>query len=460
LRIPFWISSSIFSGTYTSVPTNKNLARNIGVPYIPTASYTILDYYISPETATIGLEAINPTKERIESSQLLSNLEVDRRREVSSYDLYANESNKLKIGFSPQFNIDDDIQDQFGSFELDSYIDFDDSYRKYYTNLSELAKFYGKTQTDENPVIKYLRILQGYDFSVFEQIKQVIPARSNLILGLIIENSLLQRVRIKFTPDITVATDKKQTISVDVTPEESSLKIDRLNASLSASSEFSIEQIEDFSFDVIQTPINTTADIKIQSATINLIDDGYVNISGNYSKQTITLPAINDPVKTFSRYLRVPLNRIDFSNQFTASFNKNFNYEVPIDFNQDEFIYTNILDLKNVEFYKKIQYHYQNRDDYESNIFYSYSLNLTDDGAYVYAKSKGLQNSTYLGSKNSAIRVNQISTQPAMSNYSPVFEITGSQLQPVFSYEFTETSGSGVTYENSNISPVIPTQNS
>lgn len=460
VRIPFWVSSSVFNGAYTSIATNKEFSKNFGIPYIPTASYTVLDYYIAPETATIGLEAINPTKERIESSQLLSSLEVDRRREISSYDLYTNDSNKLKIGFSPQFNIDDDIQDQLGSFELDSYIDFDDNDRKYYRNLSELSKFYAKTQNDENPIIKYLRILQAYDFTVFDQIKQLIPARSNLILGLIIENSLLQRVRIKFTPDVTVATDKKQTIQLDVNSSTNTLKVDRINTSISSSGDFSITQLDEYQVNVQQNAANTIGNISINNTAIDLTSDRYISISGTYSKQTVVLPAINGVAKTLSRYLIVPVSKIDFVSNITQSLNSNFNYELPIDIETTEFVNTNILDLKNLQFYKKIQYYYQTRNDYENNMFYSYSLESTDDGTYVYAKSKGLQNSTYIGTKNSALKINQISTQPGLSNYSPVFEITGSQLEPVFTYEFIESSGSGITYEDTNFAPIIPTQNS
>lgn len=457
VRIPFWISSDIFDGSYTSIPTDKKLITNFGAPYIPSASYTILDYYISPETATIGLEAINPTKERIESASLISNLEVDRRRELSSYDLYSNDSNKLKIGFSPQFNIDDDIQDQFGSFELDSYIDFDNTHRKYYTNLVELAKFYSKTQNDENPIIKYLRILQVYDFSIFEQIKQTIPARSNAILGLIIENSLLQRVRINFTPDITTSTNSKQSVIISNIPKTQNLKIDNINAVLSSSRAFTLENIDENYIDIgMSSNINSTIDIK--GAVLDT--QNYISITGEYSKQKVSLNIAPPNTKKISKFLKVPNAKVSSVSGFTSSFNNNLNYAIPIDSDYSFYLNANFLNLKNLQFYKKIQYSYQTTSDYENNNFFSHSLAQTELGTYVYGKSRGLQNSTYLGTKNSALNVNQISTQTAMSNYSPVFEITGSQLQPEFNYEFIESSGSGIVYNDNLFNPIIPSQTS
>ena len=455
VRIPFWVSSSIFSGSFSSITTNTDITKNIGTPFIPSGSYITLDTYISPETATIGLEAINPTKERIESSYLLSNLEVDRRREISSYDLHSNDSNKLKIGFSPQFNIDDDIQEQFGSFELDSYIDSDTTHYKYYTPLFELSKLYAKTQTDENPIIKYLRAIQLYDFTIFEQIRQLIPARTNSILGLIIENSMLQRVRINFTPDISVSTSAKQTLAIDNKAKSQTITISNYNASVSQSTEVLIDQVNDLPVD-LGISSNTYGHIKINTGVI----DGkqYISASGEYSKKDSLITISFLPVKKVAKYINNPFGVVTNPATFTQSFNNNFNYAIPIDSDENTYLNTNFLNLRNLDFYAKFNYFYQSRGDYENNSFYSASHVATEIGTYVYAKSRGLQNSTYLGTKNSALKINQISTQPSLVNYSPVFEITGSQIQPEFSYEFIEITGSDVTYIQQRL--FIPTQNS
>jgi hypothetical protein len=455
VRIPFWVSSSIYDGSFSSITTNKDLSKSFGVPSIPSGSYITIDTYISPETATIGLEAINPVKERIESSTLLSNLEIDRRREISSYDLYSNDSNKLKIGFSPQFNIDDDIQHQMGTFELDSYIDFDNTNYKYYVNLSELSEFYSKTQEDENPIIKYLRAIQIYDFTVFEQIKQVIPARTNSILGLIIENSLLQRVRIKFTPDFTVNTSAKQSISINKSSKKNSLKINRIQTVLSQSNAVNINQVDDLPVDIGRTS-TTLGEFNVYTGVI--AGNKYISASGEYLKKQGNLVITAPATKKISKYINYPSSLVASPATFTASFNNNFNYEVPIDSDDREYLNTNITNNKNLNFYKKIIYYYSNSVDYENNRFYSSSNEITEIGTYPYGKSRGLQNSTFLGTKTTAISTNKISLQPSLTNYSPVYEITGSQLQPEFAYELNEPSASDSLYITPL--PFIPSQTS
>jgi hypothetical protein len=376
--------------------------------------------------------------------------------------MYSNDSNKLKIGFSPQFNIDDDIQQQFGSFELDTYIDSNDSGYKYYSGLAELAEFYSKTQLDENPIMKYLRTIQIYDFTVFQQIQQLIPARTNTILGLIIENSILQRVRIKQTPDISVSTDSRRTGVVNINAKKRQLSLNEISGVITGSKNIVVENIDDIPME-LSVNSKTIANFNVIKSKIDVKDIHGVPY-GVYNRTTGSVNTKQEINRVFSRYLKYPSSIIPFTTAFSGSFNSAYNYTVPADTDSNIRIIQDVIgaqenidppvQISNLDFYKKIIYFYETPQEYENQIFYSSSTAITSDGTYPYRKSRGFQNSTFVGTKNSALAVNQISTQPSLANYSPVFEITGSQLQPTFTYEFIESSGSGVIYDVS--SPFVP----
>lgn len=122
--------------------------------------------------------------------------------DVSTENTYDNENNannnRIGIYFSPQNIINEDIFKHAGYFRLDDYIgDPLSIYQSSYPKLNFFANEYWKKYQSKNNFGDYIRLFKLYDFTIFSQINQSLPERSNKILGLLIEPNILERNRIK-----------------------------------------------------------------------------------------------------------------------------------------------------------------------------------------------------------------------------------------------------------------------
>jgi hypothetical protein len=103
--------------------------------------------------------------------------------------------NTVEITFSPQNDIDDYIKSQ-GNFDIGSYIgNPSQTFLPYYPNLYTRANTLLGTNNELNP-IAYIRLIKYFDNSLFNMIKDFIPARTNLKSGITIKPHLLNRSKI------------------------------------------------------------------------------------------------------------------------------------------------------------------------------------------------------------------------------------------------------------------------
>ena len=148
----------------------------------------------------------NATKIRLENNSIPSdvNLSPDIKQEESSQDFAPIDSNKLGVYFSPTDVINEDIIYTFADFNFDDQIgDPRDEYEDSYRGLQNTRHTYFKRyKGGRNNFFDYLRILDFYDDSVFEVLKQFIPARAKSDLGNLIEPNLLERNKQRFNRKI------------------------------------------------------------------------------------------------------------------------------------------------------------------------------------------------------------------------------------------------------------------
>jgi hypothetical protein len=161
-----------------------------------------------------SLGANNPKSNKIkfESTKLISELSPERKATQNRYDKEQKDSNRLAIVFSPTDQVNKDISNQFGPYNFENLVgDPKDGVKPIYPSLEQARDEYFKKFTRANDIGKFIEIFSLYDYSVFEQVKQLVPARANLITGVLIEPSLLERPKIerKF-PSISVL--NKETI--------------------------------------------------------------------------------------------------------------------------------------------------------------------------------------------------------------------------------------------------------
>lgn len=152
-------------------------------------------YYI--HGPSIGGKNLKSEKIRLEQNRLVHPLSRETRGETSQYDSVSNDSNKLGIYFSPQDMINKDIFNQIGDVALDDFFgSAEDQYKDSYPRYKQFAHTYWKKYENDNDLNAYIRIFALFDFSFFQQIKQLIPVRTNADTGLIIEPSILERSKV------------------------------------------------------------------------------------------------------------------------------------------------------------------------------------------------------------------------------------------------------------------------
>jgi len=157
-------------------------------------------YYDAP---SLGAGTYDDNKIRLESNQLIGNLDVKTRAERSQYDTAPIDSKKLGVYFSPQTMIDEDIIAQYGFITLDDYIgDPGELDSKSYPELIWKAQEYWKKYANKNDINSYIKIFTLFDLSFFKQLEQLLPARADKVMGVLIQPNLLERSKDKILPAI------------------------------------------------------------------------------------------------------------------------------------------------------------------------------------------------------------------------------------------------------------------
>lgn len=179
-------------------------------------------HYIFP--ASIGGNVLRSEKIRLESGQLVRDLSPVARSEKGAYDKASFDTNRLAIVFAPNDQINNDIYNHSGYIELDDYIG-DPSYEfeESYSELRRYSGLYYRKFQQRYDVNALVRLLALYDYTFFEQVKQVIPARADAILGVLIEDDLLNRSKVNITKRPTITNPQYDLNLSGLTPSQSGI---------------------------------------------------------------------------------------------------------------------------------------------------------------------------------------------------------------------------------------------
>ena len=178
-------------------------------------------YYYDGISMAVG--TFDDNKIRIEQNELVGNLDPKTRAERSQFDKAPLDSKKLGVYFSPQTMINEDIIAQLGFTELDQYIgDPGDTEDKSYPRLIQAAQNYWKKYTEKNDINAFIKIFTLFDLSFFKQLEQLLPARADLLSGVLIQPNILERNKEKILPDLKFIDSAYTTIITDIPPTASS----------------------------------------------------------------------------------------------------------------------------------------------------------------------------------------------------------------------------------------------
>jgi uncharacterized protein (DUF2147 family) len=189
------------TGSWTvtqSFASDSNFAFSADPTFVPGTEYIFLDQPAAgiknriTDKVKIG-DQILPTG----SNQVLSQYRsIEQQLPLSQS--YTPNINQLEVAFSPQNEINDDIIEQLGYFNLGEYIGdsrYDTSSNTRYKDLSRLANEYFQKYTHNYDVWDYIRLIKYFDNSLFKMIKDFVPAKTSLQSGVVVKQHLLERNR-------------------------------------------------------------------------------------------------------------------------------------------------------------------------------------------------------------------------------------------------------------------------
>jgi len=148
----------------------------------------------------VGLKGRVTDKIQIVSSSLPTGSVLSQYISIEqSYPASGSESpdvNMLEVAFSPQNEINDDIIDSLGYFNIGEYIGDPrqvSSSATSYPDLNYLSNNFFQKYFDTYDLTNYVRLIKYFDNSLFKMIKDFVPARTSLTSGVVIKQHLLER---------------------------------------------------------------------------------------------------------------------------------------------------------------------------------------------------------------------------------------------------------------------------
>jgi CRISPR/Cas system-associated protein endoribonuclease Cas2 len=150
---------------------------------------------------SFGMHVFNNNKIRTEQQEIVGPLSPYNRATKKSLDRAGKDSNSIGLFFGPSVPLNEEIIKFFGDFKLGDYIGNPEDYDKSkYKDLNNFRKLFYREGFQRVDWSVYLNTLKGYiDPSLFENFEKLLPARTRVISGLVIEPTLLERTKFKGT---------------------------------------------------------------------------------------------------------------------------------------------------------------------------------------------------------------------------------------------------------------------
>ena len=201
-------SGSILPGTliFSENPSASYSASAYGFTNIGTYphNFEAIDRSVVLEIPDMGSTRYSTNKVRFESQTDFDgndvsggvDLSIKSRATKKAFDQAPTDSNRVGLFFSPTKELNIDIAKSFGGINLDDYIgDPSEKYNGNYKSLDSLRKYYFK-RFDNRDIYSYINLIKLYEKSMFEDIKKMLPARVKATTGLLIEPHILERSKI------------------------------------------------------------------------------------------------------------------------------------------------------------------------------------------------------------------------------------------------------------------------
>jgi len=185
-----WIATSSFA-------SNSTAFFNSTPTFVPNTEYF---YYDQP---VVGIKNAIADKIRIENNVIPEGdvlspfMSLSQQANISQS--YTANTNLLEVAFSPQDEINDDINSSLGYFNIGEYIGdprLRSSSAESYPSLDALRDSYFQKYTKNYNLVDFVRLIKFFDNSLFKMIKDFVPARTSLASGIVIKQHILERNKV------------------------------------------------------------------------------------------------------------------------------------------------------------------------------------------------------------------------------------------------------------------------
>jgi hypothetical protein len=184
------------TGSYTtsSFASNSNYTIGSSAKFQPNTEFI---YYDQP---AVGMknrvsEKVRTVDNVVPSGDTLTPYRTIQQRYPQS-ESYTRDVNHVEVAFSPQNEINDDINSSFGYFNIGEYIgdprQVSESFNTY-PDLDQLRDNYFEKYYKAYDWRDYVRLIKYFDNSLFKMIKDFVPAKSSVTTGVVIKQHLLER---------------------------------------------------------------------------------------------------------------------------------------------------------------------------------------------------------------------------------------------------------------------------
>jgi hypothetical protein len=182
-----WVTTSSFASDstayFSSTPT-----------FVPNTEYFYYDQPIAGIKNAIA-DKIRVENNVIPEGDVLSPF-MSLSQQANISQSYTANTNLLEVAFSPQDEVNDDINSSLGYFNIGEYIGdprLRSSSAESYPSLDALRDSYFQKYTKNYNLVDFVRLIKFFDNSLFKMIKDFVPARTSLASGIVIKQHILER---------------------------------------------------------------------------------------------------------------------------------------------------------------------------------------------------------------------------------------------------------------------------
>lgn len=204
-NVDYMINYGAWDGEQKLVPNSCSLTGYSSQSCYP-YQFKVIDYPSTWAVSKYGPNRFRNEKIRYVSQSIEARFDNQGRSTYISPNSISPDSNQIGLFVDPQDFKNRDIIRYLGNFDLmDSIGDPSNQYSESYNSLRNIRKEYTDSHTPfsgSKTLFNELCTLYKlyFDKSVFESIKNVIPARSNALLGVLIEPTIIERPKYQSKP--------------------------------------------------------------------------------------------------------------------------------------------------------------------------------------------------------------------------------------------------------------------